>query len=538
MSVKTDKALANSIYTSEQFSSDQTYIIDEMFTNGIDVDTISQIAYPWLSALSMSILIDYIQAKNTISVGEISKYQSYGEQADDVVQQIYIGKLHKLSKEKIDIIARPDIKNRKIIRILLEKDASITEDDINLLSKLEKGVKGKFVKLAITDFINGKLDIERFRLFIKILDMQCNEGVIEELYYNLDSMSIKSIQNYIDFGCIFASYGVDVVKEYITKLNDISENDFRKVLDFVNKSTNPSIKPGLFRSLLFTEYKRTMAEISLCNKFGGPDYTVVRTSASSWHELPIIDYSIIVLLTKLKSIKVSKDIYMEYVNKMGSIKKVLLETKDFTEDELKIYFDGFAKFHKIEGLKELVELSNTGEYSTKTITDIINVLDDAEYNDFITLIEKHSGDKSLLVGFFKDRGLVDHITEFSTYLEDSKDYEVDDDYVSDTFEYDFAESFASSKSFKPICGDGEGWIDLVSNPGTHIINIKKDDKKPDTYMYIFKIENGGEILEYASKIKTKKDTIKALKNSILLIDNIPRFKEYVIDLKASLDTIS
>ena len=54
---------------------------------------------------------------------------------------------------------------------------------------------------------------------------------------------------------------------------------------------------------------------------------------------------------------------------------------------------------------------------------------------------------------------------------------------------------------------------------------------------LFKIEEDKHDLEYTVRVKTKADLKKAIKRSIMLIDGIPEFKDYLVDLNNALDTL-
>lgn len=526
MSILTDKALSGSIYTSDQFSNEQSLVINDMYNAKIDESTIAQIAYPWLSPLSMSLLMDYVVGGNKLSVGEISKYQSYGDQADDVVQQLYIGKLHRLSKDKLDIIARPDIKNRKIIRILLEKEASITEDDINLLSKLSTNTKSTYVKLAITDFINGKIDIEKFRLFLKVLDSSGNIELIKELYYNLDSFNTTTINNFIKLSEMLSH--TTIKETWLKNLKSFSENDLNKIINFADKSVIFS-KEDIINSFISKEsYK--VSDITLCNKYGGADYTLYLASGK-----PATDDRIIALLKRLRTNKISPEIYKAYLDKYD-VFTLIFDTTSLSDEELVIYMNSFDKFGT-KDVKAVVDLCKVED--TKTVAEMIKTIPTEDFSDFITLIEKSGTDSSILVGFFKDKGLIDSVP---TLVAKYKVVETEDYYEEDYYdEEEFKDLFVSSKSFVPVSLDmGKISISLKDTPDVEIITMEKiEDTKSsvDVHKYLFKIEEDKHDLEYTVRVKTKADLKKAIKRSIMLIEGIPEFKDYLVDLNNALDTL-
>ena len=180
-----EQILANSIYESNQFSQDQIDILNEMYDAKIDPEQIGIVAHPDVSELSYSILADYLK-ENTITSNEYAKYLNVDPQRiNDVIINVYLGKMHGLSEEQIALYIQKEVYNIKIARILVERSKDIPAET------LEKLVCGKFGsdsligKLAIQDYINGDLSIDNLMLLESV------SKISEDNYHYIKNIADK-----------------------------------------------------------------------------------------------------------------------------------------------------------------------------------------------------------------------------------------------------------------------------------------------------------------------------------------------------------
>ena len=521
----TGKALQNSIYDSSQFSADQTAVIDEMYNAKIDTNTIALIAFPWLSALSMSIIMDYVIKGNTIVNGEISKFQRYGDESDSAVQQIYIAKINGLSKEKLDILYNPDIHNRKIIRILLEKNINLTDEVITLLSSPH--IDNKYIKMSIIDFINGTIDEELWVNFIKIIS--CKDSVtsesfnnlVEYCYNNIDKLNsnmlnnINSLRPFVDENilpsaelvelCIntnakHSQKVINTAKKYISKIVEGRKNQFRALKVFL---ANSSITIPIMNLLW-----------------------VYRLTSDNWimYDGDNINLKFVNILKILNT--VSKDVeevnmVINQISNTSDVDNLYNNLKDMDSDSIKAVIKYCQDFNLIEVSQIIYTLNDS--YSIKSIDTMMKEIDATNYVEFYNIVVESSNTEmnSKLKVFFKKVNDI-NIVEFD-----------EEEYFD---EEEFTEVFIESKNFKPIYNAGISVIDLVSCPGTHIITLNKSDDS--TYKYVFHINNDDEELEYTANVKTNAQAKDAIQKSILIIEDIPEYSSYVDDLKEILESLN
>ena len=138
--------LANSPYEINAFSGSQQQVFNEMFDNGISAEQISIIANPSLDDLTYSVIFDYLDSGKTITLAEFSKYFNVdSDHANELIVNVYLGKLHGLDDKEIDIFANSR-RPYKLHRLFVEK-----------------AKKDRLSKKTINELINGQS--KRIRLY-------------------------------------------------------------------------------------------------------------------------------------------------------------------------------------------------------------------------------------------------------------------------------------------------------------------------------------------------------------------------------------
>ena len=153
--------LANSTYSVEQFSSDVITILNEMYDDGIPAEQLAIIAHPEISSLTYSILYEYLKKGNTITSQEFRKYMSIStKRVNEVIVNVYLGKLHGLSEEQINLYSLPLVFNIKIARLLVEHAKDASTEQLEKLVYGKFGTKSKVGKLAIQEFLDDEITID------------------------------------------------------------------------------------------------------------------------------------------------------------------------------------------------------------------------------------------------------------------------------------------------------------------------------------------------------------------------------------------
>lgn len=159
--------LANSLYTVDQFNKAQIDVLNEMIASGISADQIAIIAHPLVNELSYSVLFDYLSKGNSITSIEYQNYLNTDTQrTNDIIVNVYLGKLHGLSDEQIELYIQKNVFNIKIARLLVEHSKDQPAEIVNKLINGKFGANSIVGKQAIQDYINGKLSIEKLLAII------------------------------------------------------------------------------------------------------------------------------------------------------------------------------------------------------------------------------------------------------------------------------------------------------------------------------------------------------------------------------------
>jgi hypothetical protein len=139
------------------------------------------------------------------------------------------------------------------------------------------------------------------------------------------------------------------------------------------------------------------------------------------------------------------------------------------------------------------------------------------------------------------KGLISYITS-----SDKVEYKKKREECFNVIDKDFIVSFDATKTFK---ADRLSNNDLVIYSKADFSNDKSDgsskkiitlsrENPSDDYKYLFSINTDEETLRYAKKIGTKADLRKALTNSVMMIEDIAEFKQYVNDLNEVIDSLN
>lgn len=229
-----EQILANSMYDSSQFITEQINALNEMADSGINTDQIGIIAHPKVSELSYSILADYLK-DHTISQAEYSKYISIDiDRINDIIINIYLGKMHGLKNEQIELYANKQCKYIKQSRIIVENCKDLSDNELHTLLTNPCGLESSQGKALLQEFINGNIKIDR------ILAIYSYLSINNDIFYDILNGDDYLIQLYTESNdyrdqslnekyCTIHLIHKFISGEHYTKLN---------YLDYAIKSNN------------------------------------------------------------------------------------------------------------------------------------------------------------------------------------------------------------------------------------------------------------------------------------------------------------
>ena len=152
--------LENSLFDMNQFNATQIAVLNEMITNGISKDQVSIIAHPSVSDLSYSVIYEYLSKGNSITSKEYQKYLNIDtNRINEIIVNVYLGKLHGLSEEQISLYTQKSVFNIKIARLLIENSKDASPEQLNQLVTGKFGTKSIVGKQAIRDYLNNELTL-------------------------------------------------------------------------------------------------------------------------------------------------------------------------------------------------------------------------------------------------------------------------------------------------------------------------------------------------------------------------------------------
>ena len=192
-----EQILANSLYESSKFTASQIQALNEMIDLGINIEQIGIIASPSVSVLSYSILADYLK-DHTITINEYNKYLSIDkDRIDDIIINVYLGKMHGLTEEQINLYANKSCKNIKQSRLIVEKyKDNIPSDKLNKIITSKCGNDSVEGKMLIQEFLLGNVSVDRFlitRIFSEI-----NDKIVKDIMTG-DERLIQLYQSYCTY---------------------------------------------------------------------------------------------------------------------------------------------------------------------------------------------------------------------------------------------------------------------------------------------------------------------------------------------------
>lgn len=188
--------LENSVFSVEQFRDGQIATLNEM-ANDISYEQLCIIAHPEVTALTYSVLYDYLSKGNSITSKEYQKYLSIdANRINDIIVNVYLGKLHGLSDEQINLYAQRSVYNIKIARLLIEKSKDVSPEQLSKLLNGKFGTKSIVGKQAIQDYINNELSLEQ------LLALSTCENLTQDNYDYIknttDSRILRICSNYFE----------------------------------------------------------------------------------------------------------------------------------------------------------------------------------------------------------------------------------------------------------------------------------------------------------------------------------------------------
>ena len=189
-----EQILANSIYESSQFKHDQIQALNEMLDLGINIEQIGIIASPSVSVLSYSILTDYLK-DHTITINEYNKYLSIDkDRINDIIINVYLGKMHGLTEEQLNLYTNKSCKNIKQSRLIVEKyKDDIPSDKLNKIITSKCGSDSVEGKMLIQEFLLGNVSLDRF--LITCIFSEINDEIVKDIMTG-DERLIQLYQSY------------------------------------------------------------------------------------------------------------------------------------------------------------------------------------------------------------------------------------------------------------------------------------------------------------------------------------------------------
>jgi hypothetical protein len=206
------------MYGAEQFNDSQLNEIAHIYSvSGISKETVASIIQPNISDITYSILADYFsKVGDSFDVNEFNAYKKIDlERIDEIICNVYIGKLHGLSKDLIGVYTQKDIKNIKVARLLVEKlNSTLSKKELSQIihCKMSNTTYGK---LLLQDFIDGNISKMKFFAVIDVPTINQQE------YEFINSATLKDL---LLFNVIAKRYGhkdFNYQMEYIKKLKSI-----------------------------------------------------------------------------------------------------------------------------------------------------------------------------------------------------------------------------------------------------------------------------------------------------------------------------
>ena len=257
---KIELILDNSVFTVDQFTSAQIATLNEMVTDNISIDQVCIIAHPSVNELSYSILYEYLTKGNSITSKEYQKYLNIDvDRINDMIINVYLGKLHGLTEDQINLYAQKSVFNIKIARLLVEKSKDASPEQLKQLVSGKFGTKSIAGKQAIQDYINNEISLEQ------LLALTYCENLDQSDYEYIKSADSRTLS---------------IVKDYYktsTKTVSLSKSGrIKQSLNIDNNSTCVSTAFGPDDTYLHFDSLETY------NKFVGICDTVYNTNNKYW----------------------------------------------------------------------------------------------------------------------------------------------------------------------------------------------------------------------------------------------------------------
>lgn len=178
------------MYNAEQFTASQLNEIASIKTiHSVSEDKVVAIIQPNISDITYSILADYFRkVEDAFDINEFNAYKKIDlERIDEIICNVYIGKLHGLSKDIIDLYTQKDIKNIKVARLLVEKlNGTLSKKELSQIihCKMSKTTYGK---LLLQDFMDGNISKMKFFAVIDVPTINQQE------YEFINSATLKDL---------------------------------------------------------------------------------------------------------------------------------------------------------------------------------------------------------------------------------------------------------------------------------------------------------------------------------------------------------
>lgn len=455
---KIEQILANSLYESIQFNQKQIDILNDMVNLGIDINQVGIIAHPDITEYTYSILFDYLNSGKSITSAEFNNYISLDlTRIDTIINNVYIGKLHRLTDEQIELYANTKISNVKISRILIEKYSNIISETDLYTIMTGSLINNTFGKVIIQDLLNNNFDIKKLPIIANLYTIDSQQ------YEIIKSFTFEELKNCITDDTLLPANVCKALKTVCMTIDEYYKYEY----EFYTNSHELRLKD-------YVNLGITFESVSVLNSY-------IYTKSMRNLDNSIAEEAFLNVNNYINSAMVN------LINSYGQT--VICPNTSSKIDLFDIYY--FINVEHVLGLS-----NKLGKLPFNKIVDYVNCKNNSMDNDLID---------SLFTGL-----------SISS-----------ENYIKNIL----FDKLNNSTNFKIVQYDENHiFIDSINNDdlfGNHIFKFIKED---DSYTCRFSIENEN-ISHTAFKLTTKEDVIKAIENSLELIESIDKYKNYYTELK-------
>ena len=260
--------LENSIYSYEQFTQIQLAALIKIVKSGISIEQTTIIANPAFSITTYTCLYNYL-LRYPITSQELNNYISKNpDKINDIIYNVYVGKLRGLLDEQIELLFNPRVKNIKISRILIEKCKELDISTLTNLITVNFKLSSKYGELLIIDFLNDTISLQKLLLVKDYVDISKDLYDVLKTYNETNLEFLKQPQAIEDCG--------RSAKLLLNIFNEVKVYfiDARNVLDTLYKNNIKIQNDKVYVNLMFcfsriNEYRilKIIHNLSIMNKY-------------------------------------------------------------------------------------------------------------------------------------------------------------------------------------------------------------------------------------------------------------------------------